>query len=92
MRWLTQESRDFLARGYLSEGETPESRIDDIARNAERILGVEGFADKMNDYMAKGWFSLSSPIWSNFGNNRGLPISCFTSYLQDDMADILHTA
>ena len=91
MRWLTENSRKFLERGYLQAGETPESRIMDIAQKAQSILGIEWFADKFYDYVSKGWFSLSSPIWSNFGNNRGLPISCFTSYIDDDMANILYT-
>lgn len=41
--------------------------------------------------MEKGFFALSSPVWSNFGNDRGLPISCFTSYVADNMGDILFT-
>jgi ribonucleoside-diphosphate reductase alpha chain len=39
--------------------------------------------------MAKGWYSLSSPIWANFGKKRGLPISCFGSYIEDTMDAIL---
>jgi ribonucleoside-diphosphate reductase alpha chain len=41
--------------------------------------------------MSRGWISLASPVWSNFGVPRGLPISCFGSYLPDDMAGILYT-
>lgn len=91
MRWLTDNSRKFLERGYLENWETPEQRIMDIAQHAESIIGVDGFANKFYDYMSKGWFSLSSPIWANFWKERGLPISCFTSYLDDDMANILYT-
>ena len=39
--------------------------------------------------MHRGFYSLSSPIWSNFGRDRGLPISCFGSYIPDDMEKIL---
>lgn len=92
MQWLNEESRTFLERGYLKDGETPEQRIDIIAAKAEDILGIEWFAAKFTDYMSKGFYSLSSPVWSNFGTSRGLPISCFTSYLPDDMAGILYTA
>jgi ribonucleoside-diphosphate reductase, alpha chain len=52
-----------------------------IAETAEKILKKDGFADKFYDYMCKGYYSLSSPIWSNFGLERGLPISCFGSYI-----------
>lgn len=89
--WLTKESRLFLSRGYLPEGKTVEQRVKDIAINAEKITKIKGFADKFEDYVAKGYFSLSSPVWSNYGTDRGLPVSCFGSYIKDDMADILST-
>jgi len=41
--------------------------------------------------MEKGYFSLSSPVWANFGKKRGLPISCFGSYIADNMGSILFT-
>lgn len=87
--WLNKDSRKFLERGYLLEGETPEQRIRDIAEAAEKLLGIKGFADKFEGYMEKGFFSLSSPIWSNFGRTRGLPISCFGSYIKDTMEGIM---
>lgn len=89
--WLNEESKLFLQRGYLLEGVTAKERIRQIAENAEKILGKKGFADKFYDYMGKGWFSLSSPIWSNFGLNRGLPIACFSSLIGDSIQDIVST-
>lgn len=88
--WLNSDSRKFLSRGYLLENETAEQRIRDIAKSAENYLGIKGFADKFEDYMYKGFYSLASPIWSNFGRKRGLPISCFGSYVDDDINDILY--
>ncbi|CAB5226284.1 ribonucleotide-diphosphate reductase subunit alpha [uncultured Caudovirales phage] len=88
--WLNKDSRKFLERGYLLEGETAEQRIRDIAEVAERYLNIKGFADKFEDYVSRGWFSLSSPIWSNFGRERGMPISCFNSHIEDDMDSILY--
>jgi len=88
--WLNKDSRKFLERGYLLEGETAEQRIRDIAETAERYLNLKGFADKFEDYMAKGFYSLSSPIWSNLGRTRGLPISCFGSYIPDTMEGIMN--
>lgn len=90
--WLNEDSRTFLERGYLSEGETPEQRIKDIADKAEEILGVEGFADKFYEYMGKGFYSLSSPVWANFGKDRGMSISCFGSFIEDNLSSILDTA
>ena len=39
--------------------------------------------------MKKGWYSLASPIWANYGLKRGLPISCFGSFIGDTMESIL---
>lgn len=89
--WLNNHSRQFLAAGYLTEGATPEERIWEIAQHAEYLLQMPGFADKFYDYMSRGFFSLASPIWSNFGKKRGLPVSCFGSHIDDDMGSILYT-
>ncbi|WP_455483053.1 ribonucleoside-diphosphate reductase subunit alpha [Haemophilus parahaemolyticus] len=89
--WLNEDSRLFLQRGYLLEGTTALDRIRYIAEHAERKLGIEGYADKFYHYMARGYFSLSSPIWSNFGLERGLPISCFGSYIGDSIQEIMET-
>lgn len=89
--WLNEDSRLFLQRGYLLEGTTAFDRIRFIAEHAERKLGIEGYADKFYHYMARGYFSLSSPIWSNFGLDRGLPISCFGSYIGDSIYEIMET-
>lgn len=91
MKWLNENSRKFLEGGYLLPGMTPEERIREIADHAEKLLGKEGFSDTFYTYMEKGYYSLSSPVWSNFGKKRGLPISCFGSYIADDMGSILYT-
>jgi ribonucleoside-diphosphate reductase alpha chain len=90
--WLTSDSRAFLARGYLLPGVTPEARLKAISDRAEAILKHPGFAERFYTYLAQGFYSLSSPIWANFGLDRGLPISCFGSYVPDSMAGILETA
>jgi ribonucleoside-diphosphate reductase alpha chain len=87
--WLNDDSRLFLERGYLAKDQTAEQRIEQIAAAAENTLGIPGFAQKFTDYMALGWYSLSSPIWANYGLVRGLPISCFGSYIDDTMESIL---
>jgi ribonucleoside-diphosphate reductase alpha chain len=89
--WLNEDSREFLREGYLLEGVEAEERVRQIAERAEEILGEEGFADKFYEYMSRGFYSLASPIWSNFGLDRGLPISCFGSYMEDNIESILYT-
>ena len=88
--WLNDESRLFLSRGYITE--TPEQRIKDIANTAEKILGMDGFAQKFEDYMARGYYSLSTPVWINFGKQKGLPISCYGSNIDDNLDSILNAS
>ena len=87
--WLNKDSRKFLERGYLLNGETAEGRIRQIASAAEALLKIKGFAEKFESYLCSGFYSLSSPIWSNFGRERGLPISCFGSYVEDTLESIM---
>jgi ribonucleoside-diphosphate reductase alpha chain len=91
IHWLNENSRKFLQAGYLEKNTSPEERIKEISDRAEELLKKPGFSEKFYKYMAKGYYSLSSPVWSNFGKKRGLPISCFGSYIGDNMGDILYT-
>jgi len=86
--WLNEDSRTFLSRGYINE--TPEQRIHDIATIAEKHLNINGFAKKFEDYMARGFYSLSTPVWINFGKQKGLPISCYGSNVDDNLDSILN--
>ena len=86
--WLNKESRTFLSRGYINE--TPEQRIKDIANKAEEYLKIDGFAVKFEEYMARGFYSLSTPVWINFGKEKGLPISCYGSNIDDTLDSILN--
>lgn len=98
--WLNDDSRTFLSRGYLTDGETAEQRIRNIAEKAEWYLkdmartdeaktSFDGFADKFYEYMSRGYYSLASPVWANYGKDRGLPVSCFGSFIDDNMESIL---
>jgi ribonucleoside-diphosphate reductase alpha chain len=86
--WLNQDSRTFLSRGYIQE--TPEERVREIAFTAEKLLKMDGFADKFINYMERGFYSLSTPVWINFGKNKGLPISCYGSNIDDSSDSILN--
>lgn len=89
-RWLNKDSRTFLSRDYLREDQTAEGRIREVAESAAALLNKPEFADKFEDYMLRGWISLASPVWSNFGQpNRGLPISCNGSYIGDSISEIM---
>lgn len=88
--WLNDITRQFLNRGYLVDGMCAEDRLWQIALEAEQNLGISGFADKFYTYMSKGYYSLSTPIWANYGLSRGLPISCFSVDIGDSMSEILY--
>jgi ribonucleoside-diphosphate reductase alpha chain len=89
--WLNEHSREYLRNGYLLDGVTAEERVREIAEAAEEILEINGFADKFEEYVKRGYYSLASPIWSNFGLDRGRPISCFGSHMDDSIDSILFT-
>lgn len=76
IRWLNENSKKFLEKDYLLPNQTVEERIKIIGDAAEKILGVAGYSEKLQDYIARGWISMSTPVWTNFGTDRGLPISC----------------
>lgn len=88
---LNEYSQTFLQRWYLLPGQTAQERIRQIADRAEELLDKPWFADKFYDYMSRWWIALSTPVWVNFGSARGLPISCFGSYIGDDMWSIMYT-
>ena len=87
--WANEDSRLFLSRGYIDGNMTAEERVREIAKTAENILELEGFADKFYEYMSRGFYSLSSPVWSNFGTKKGLPISCNGVFINDSIESVL---
>lgn len=90
-RWFNKNSEEFMTRdgSYLPEGQPLDDRVNVVCNAAEKILKKSGFAKKFKDYFSRGWYSWSTPIWTNFATNRGLPISCYSSYLSDAVDSIL---
>jgi len=77
--------------GYLAKGETPNEAYRRLAKTAKRYsegLDIEDLEDKLFDILNKGWLIPSTPVMSNMGTERGLPISCFSGVVGDDMYDI----
>jgi ribonucleoside-diphosphate reductase alpha chain len=90
-RWLNDLSLQFLQKDYLLPNQTVDERVNIICEQAEKELNKPGFAARFKENIQKGWYSLSTPIWTNYGTTRGLPISCYGSYISDDMSSILLT-
>lgn len=91
-RWLNADSYSFLRDGYLLPTQTVDERVTLIAETAEGRKKKRGLAKRIKDAVKKSWLSFSTPIWSNFGTERGLPISCFGSHCPDHSAGIMETA
>lgn len=75
---------------YLN-GSTVDERVSVIADTVSSTLNNKEIGDKFKEYMKRGWYSLSTPMWTNFGTDRGLPMSCYGSYIDDTMDSILYS-
>ena len=91
--WYTEESQAMLERGYLLPNQTVEEKIKLISKHAASYYkDVPDLKEKFAEMIERGWCSLSSPIWANFGEaDRGYPISCFSSFVADDLDKIYST-
>jgi ribonucleoside-diphosphate reductase alpha chain len=84
----TEVYKKTIAGGYLLQGETPRDAYMRVSTTVARRLYKPELADKFFDYIWKGWLCLASPVLSNTGTDRGLPISCFGIDVADSIQDI----
>lgn len=87
MWWLNEESQQVLNRGYLLKGETVQDAVERIVTKASSYHNGQ-FKEEFRELIERGYMSLSSPIWSNCGTQRGLPISCFNVHVPDSIEGI----
>mgnify|MGYP003637941239 FL=1 len=66
-----------ISKGYLIPGETPRKAYRRVANAVADRLNRPDLANKFFKYIWNGWIGLASPVLSNTGTDRGLPISCF---------------
>ena len=85
-RYLSEFSIKTLRDRYLVNGETSPQQA--FARAAGAFADNEEHAQRLYDYASKLWFMFSTPILSNGGTKRGLPISCFLNYVDDSRTGI----
>lgn len=78
---LTEFGIATLRDRYMTEGETSPQQV--FARAACAYASDEGHAQRLYDYASKLWFMFSTPILSNGGTKRGMPISCFLNFVPD---------
>ena len=77
-----------ISKGYLLQGETPKDAYWRVSTSVARRLGKPQMASKFFDYIWRGWLNLATPVLSNTGTDRGLPISCFGIDVADSIQDI----
>jgi ribonucleoside-diphosphate reductase alpha chain len=77
-----------ISKGYLLQGEKPKDAYWRVATTVARRLNKPQLASKFFDYIWKGWLNLATPVLSNTGTDRGLPISCFGIDVADSIFDI----
>ena len=75
--WMSDISLATISKGYLLPGETPKKAYKRVADTVAMRLGKPELSSKFQRYMWRGWLNLASPVLSNTGTDRGLPISCF---------------
>ncbi len=99
LKWLGESQRNFLEKGYLRDGQTPEERYSEIIDTIEQyslkmattpssIVYLKTIGDRFKKYIENGWVSFATPVLINFGKSENLPISCNFSILEDSLDDI----
>ena len=77
-----------IKNGYLQKDETPKDAYTRIANTACKYLKKPELFNNFFEILWNGWLIPSTPVMSNFGTNKGLPISCFSGRIGDDMHEI----
>lgn len=87
--WLTEEGFKTLSNGYLLPNETPRTMYKRVAKAvADKLPKHLNIENKVYDYIWKNWICLSTPVASNLGTDRGLPVSCFGQSVSDSLDGI----
>lgn len=86
--WMSKEAVDTLSRGYLWNAETPRGMFERVSRQAAKILDYPELSDDLFEILWRGFLGLATPVASNFGTTRGLPISCYSTHLSDSVQSI----
>ena len=77
-----------ISGGYLFRGESPREAYERVSKTVAYRLHKPEMAEKFFEYIWNGWLCLASPVLSNTGTDRGLPISCFGIDVADSIQDI----
>jgi ribonucleoside-diphosphate reductase alpha chain len=75
--WMDEISLSTISKGYLLPGETPKKAYRRVSKAIAERVNRPDLEAKFFKYIWNGWLGLASPVLSNTGTDRGLPISCF---------------
>jgi len=84
----TEVYKKTIGGGYLIKDETPRDAYNRVCETVAKRLGRPDLAQTFFEYIWNGWLCLASPVLSNTGSDRGLPISCFGIDVADSIHDI----
>jgi len=84
--WLSTGGYQLLREKYLYETDSLKDTYSRIARTAARHTNDPGYwYERFNDVMWKGWLACSTPVLSNMGTIKGMPVSCSGGYIPDSI-------
>lgn len=86
--WFGEEAQQTVSKGYLLPGETPRDMWKRCAMAAEKYLKYPGIGTDIMEMFWRGYMGGASPVLSNFGTSRGLPVSCYSHSISDDTNSI----
>ena len=84
----TEVYKKTIAGGYLLGSESPKDAYERVCNTVAKRLDKPELAKTFYEYIWNGWLCLASPVLSNTGTDRGLPISCFGIDVADSIIDI----
>lgn len=87
-KWMTLPAYTTLSKGYRLQKETPKKMYKRVAKSAAENLGKFELADLFFKMMWNNWLCPASPVLSNLGTDRGLPISCYGIDIGDSVKRI----
>lgn len=90
--WVTDASFKTLSAGYMLPNETPRKMWSRVSHASANALGKPELASKFFELFWSGFLCGASPVLSNLGTTRGLPISCFSIQVADSTDNILNKA
>ena len=87
--WASKEGLKLISNGYLQENESMRQAFERISRTAQKYMpDVRGLEEDLFDIFWRGYMGAASPVFANFGNNRGLSASCYAITVPDSVNGI----